>query len=182
MNKNDKRYIKTEKLIHEVFIKLLASFNYDEITVNQLCNECLISKHAFYSHFENKDALLKRIINDLLSGLIDKYEAYMVTMKELEIEIMQNLTYDYVNENYHIFYVLFFRDDVTNFSERFISYMKKYIFDGTHISMNMNEILSIDYMLHGDMGFLKHWVLYYHCHDLSEIKELANQLLKEAHI
>ena len=57
MNKNDLRYLKTEKGIHEAYLALLAEKQTDSITVAALCRKAMINKTTFYNHYETMDAL-----------------------------------------------------------------------------------------------------------------------------
>lgn len=59
VNKNDLRYIKTERLIEETYLLLKKSRS--SIKVSQLCQAALINKTTFYSHYETMDALHKSI-------------------------------------------------------------------------------------------------------------------------
>ena len=49
--KQDKRYIKTEKLIHNAFFELLKDESYNSITVEKICEKAFIGKNTFYSHY-----------------------------------------------------------------------------------------------------------------------------------
>lgn len=184
MNVNDKRYIKNHKLIKDTFIHMLHDHNYDQITIYKLCNECLISKHTFYSHFENKDELMKQIMNDLFDGLISLYEKSLDKNDENMIVSLQNQTYDYINENLEVFYVLFCQDHIINFSRRIVNCMKNYILEGMNINIKTHttEVLMIEYMLNGDGSILKNWVLNHEYIPLDEIKMIARKFLKDIHL
>lgn len=61
--KQDKRFIKTEKLIHDAFFEVLKNENYNSVTVDKICKKALIGKNTFYSHYKNKDAFLFSVID-----------------------------------------------------------------------------------------------------------------------
>lgn len=58
MNKSDLRVIKTERALALAMLKLLETRNFSKITVKDLCGEAMVSRSAFYAHFEDKYALL----------------------------------------------------------------------------------------------------------------------------
>lgn len=56
--KQDLRIKKTQRALALSLLTLLEQTNFQKITVNDLCAEAMVSRSAFYSHFEDKYALL----------------------------------------------------------------------------------------------------------------------------
>ena len=52
--KEDLRVRKTKKAIAEAFMALLEEKNYDEITVNELCDRAGVRRTTFYKHYKDK--------------------------------------------------------------------------------------------------------------------------------
>ena len=73
MNKNDLRYVKTEKIIKESFIKCVNEIGFEKTTVSMICDKGLISRNAFYLHFTDKYDLLDRLFDEFRSALIKSY-------------------------------------------------------------------------------------------------------------
>ena len=67
---NNKRYIETEARIHLAFEKLLSVKSFNEITVNNICNEAGISRPSFYAHYEDINDMMNQI--ELERGLAIK--------------------------------------------------------------------------------------------------------------
>lgn len=65
MNKNDLRYIKTEKNIKQAFIKVIHQVGFKNTSITKICEEALISRNTFYLHFETIDELLESLYQDL---------------------------------------------------------------------------------------------------------------------
>ncbi|MGG3915209.1 TetR/AcrR family transcriptional regulator [Rossellomorea vietnamensis] len=74
-----------EKLIIETSIKLFATKGFNATSVQEIVNECDISKGAFYLYFKSKEALLLAIMN---------YYFTMITNKVNEIENEDLSPYD----------------------------------------------------------------------------------------
>ena len=72
MNKNDLRYIKTEKIIKESFKKCVKEHGFEKVTISMICEEGLISRNAFYLHFTDKYDLLDRIFDEFEKDFIKK--------------------------------------------------------------------------------------------------------------
>ena len=73
MNKNDLRYIKTEKIIKESFIKLVNNKGFEKTSVSDICKEGIISRNAFYLHFADKYDLLERMFDEFGAMLIKSF-------------------------------------------------------------------------------------------------------------
>ena len=59
----DLRMKKTEYLLINAMANLLRTNLFSRITVNDLCIEAMVSRSAFYKHFEDKYALLRCFLN-----------------------------------------------------------------------------------------------------------------------
>ena len=57
--KQDLRIQKTQRALATAMLTLLEKSSFGKITVNDLCTEAMVSRSAFYSHFEDKYALLR---------------------------------------------------------------------------------------------------------------------------
>lgn len=89
--KTDLRIIKTKNSIYLALINLLKNNTFEEIKVSDICNEALINRSTFYSHFEDKYELISSLINDLkndLEGELDKIHEDLNT-KEYYLEMIR---------------------------------------------------------------------------------------------
>lgn len=97
--KQDLRTQKTELLLQNALYHLLKSHSFSHITVNDICIEAMVSRSAFYKHFEDKYALLRfslnewnDIINRNLSGKpLNKYIYTMLEHLQSERTIFRNI-------------------------------------------------------------------------------------------
>lgn len=96
--KEDLRVVKTHKALINAFYTLLCIRSFEKITVNDLCEEALISRVTFYAHFNDKYALLKYwlvlVSNDIIRA-VRKYG-------DMDAEINQ-----IINENFKVVVNLF---------------------------------------------------------------------------
>ena len=60
VNKNDLRYIKTERLIVHTYVDLRLH-DPSPVKVSDLCREALINKTTFYSHYDTMELSLIHI-------------------------------------------------------------------------------------------------------------------------
>ena len=74
--KEDLRVIKTKKLIESAFIELAKATEYQKISIKDLCDKAMINRNTFYLHYQNKDDLVKELINDT----IEKYKGVIMPL------------------------------------------------------------------------------------------------------
>lgn len=68
-NKNDLRFIKTEKLIEETYIALKMKSR-SPVKVSELCEAALINKTTFYTHYETMEALHEHICRKAIEKML----------------------------------------------------------------------------------------------------------------
>ena len=99
-NKEDLRVRKTKKALFDAFMKLLHDKPFDEITVNELCDEAGIRRATFYKHYSDKYDFLAaytRLLRDRFDRVIWKNgkpslttDYYVEYAKKLIIFISEN--------------------------------------------------------------------------------------------
>ena len=100
MNKNDLRYIKTEKIIKESFIKCVNKTGFEKVTVSMICEDGLISRNAFYLHFTDKNDLLERLFDEFRASLLKSFNRNIVEyVKEKDVLSSTAQYLDAVEEN-----------------------------------------------------------------------------------
>ena len=69
-NKNDLRFVKTEKLIEETYLKLRGKSG-APVKVSELCETALINKTTFYTPYETIEALHTHICQKTIETMLD---------------------------------------------------------------------------------------------------------------
>ena len=72
MNKNDLRYLKTEKNIINSFLECVDDLGFEKTRISDICHKAMISRNTFYAHYEDKYALLNDIISQLEKEMMEK--------------------------------------------------------------------------------------------------------------
>lgn len=70
-NKNDLRFIKTEKLIRDTYLALKQK-GHAPVKVNKLCETALINKTTFYTHYDTIEALHESVCKDTIEKMLDE--------------------------------------------------------------------------------------------------------------
>jgi AcrR family transcriptional regulator len=63
---NDRRVLKTKKLLHEALLSLIHEKNYDSVAVKEILDRANVGRSTFYMHFRDKDELLVSGMHDML--------------------------------------------------------------------------------------------------------------------
>ena len=82
-NKNDLRFVKTEKLIEETYLKLKKSSD-RPVKVNALCREAMINTSTFYSHYDTIEELHNHICEKEINKILDNYETIDQLLDNIE--------------------------------------------------------------------------------------------------
>lgn len=70
---------KNQVTIERAFLHLALKYNYDDITITDICREAGLSRKVYYRLFENKNDVLYALIDHTLGG----FEAYEPEMEPL---------------------------------------------------------------------------------------------------
>lgn len=90
--KDDLRIIKTYKALIKSMVTLLGRQNFGKITVNDLCEEALVSRATFYAHFKDKYDFLNYWLIDLGKNFTNSICKF--TSEQMELKANQ-----FVSEN-----------------------------------------------------------------------------------
>ena len=71
MNKNDLRYIKTDKLIVDTFLNCIDEVGFEKTSVSMICEKAYISRTTFYDHYEDKYMLYNSLFAFIEAELIN---------------------------------------------------------------------------------------------------------------
>lgn len=69
--KEDLRVIRTKKLIFEAFIELIQEKGFAAMTVQDIADRAMINRSTFYSHFQDKQAVLDQVFSYALTPLFE---------------------------------------------------------------------------------------------------------------
>lgn len=70
--KNNKRYKISSEKIETTFLTLILNNNYEDITINQICQHANINRSTFYAHYDD--------INDLIIKIEGKFGKSMASI------------------------------------------------------------------------------------------------------
>lgn len=98
---------KTHELILKSAMSGFIRNGFSGASIRQICKDAGVTNGAFYSHFESKEDLFGKLVDPVLSGLINKYEedssGYKKIRSEKEFEAI--LKHSFESDSIMIHYV-----------------------------------------------------------------------------
>ena len=88
VNKNDLRYIKTERLIVHTYVDMRLR-DPSPVKVSDLCREALINKTTFYSHYDTMESLHRHICRETVADILGRCDCARMAFSD---------TYAFVSE------------------------------------------------------------------------------------
>lgn len=108
MERENIKSVKTERALNVAMFSLLANRNFGKITVSDICEEALISRATFYTHFIDKYDWLKYWLTYLRPDSLHKDDPYDLIEKKINefiiknASVIQNLVYGANDETLRI--------------------------------------------------------------------------------
>lgn len=90
IKKEDLRIFKTEKALVEAMYVLLEGRHFNQLTVNDLCKEALISRVTFYNYFNDKYDFLGYWLKSVTTDIVNKDDTYEQIEKSVNKFVYHN--------------------------------------------------------------------------------------------
>lgn len=90
MNKAESKYFNTARLMDEALLNLLEKYDFEYITIKQLCQKAGVNRSTFYLHYEN--------MSDLLSESVEFLTEQFLSYFSKEHNITQKIQYGSLND------------------------------------------------------------------------------------
>jgi AcrR family transcriptional regulator len=163
--KNDRRSLRTRKLLWEALMALLEEKPYAEITVQEIADRADINRVTFYFHYRDKQDLLETSVEGIFNELNSKITPLTGEAFRLDIP-PEGLTmiYRYIAENAAFYRIILGENGIPSLVNR----LRKYI---TEIGMARFQMISasesqrriplemaIQYAAGSVMGLISWWL------------------------
>ena len=183
---DDKRILKTKKILKQTFMDMLSKKSFEKITVKSICENADISRITFYSHYDDKYDLVSDISEDLLNSAQKEYQKLQSENNPQKDPITSYCNFlDCILNMYHNNLNFFshtnpYENPYLNFS--FYKYILKYLEIHTEKrskmlrpKYNIKKIASV--LCYGLLGFINECQA--QKNDIEVVKKEAHSLLKD---
>lgn len=97
MKKRDLRVQKTYMSLTDAMLRLLRKKKFEEITINELCDEAMIRRATFYKHFGDKYEFIQFMIEEMRIQFLSEFEQRAQNAKEEDyFEILVSYVIDFL--------------------------------------------------------------------------------------
>lgn len=156
--KNDKRVVKTNRIIKEAFLKLLSKKKYSNITIQDIANEAFINRNTFYLHFVDKEDLLEKYTDECLDELLTCIDENII--QEYNEQYLYSMTknlFDTIEKNTSFYRIMMIDNNSTYFTEKLAFVLEQHIFLNIK---NTNEEMQfyVKFLIRGFIGVIR-WYL-----------------------
>lgn len=163
--KEDLRVIRTKRNIKKAFIELAKNDTYQKISVKDLCDIAMINRNTFYLHYQNKDDLVREMVDETIS----KYKVYfMPLVAQFFVDIQKKDVNSFAEniesllkilyEDIELYRIILTDDYLTGYFRSVEGVYEKNIMSFLSIRTNKSKLI-FRYMMSGCAGILTDWMI-----------------------
>lgn len=152
----DIRIVRTEKMINDAMLELLAKKPAEKITPTELCRKATVNRNTFYAHYKNTAEVLDGIENNLLDAVNES-----INDSKTPVEAITALC-EMMTENKKLCTVLFSKSMGGRITQKVFAIadkfnMSKMQSENNELTENYRQMLS-SYTIRGSAAVLECWV------------------------
>ena len=107
-NKNDLRVRKTRKALQDAILELAKEYDFDEITINQICDRAHIRRVTFYRHYKGKSDFVANVVQDLVDACTEFNSVHIHESPKIYYDYVINDVLNFMLENERLIRGIFY--------------------------------------------------------------------------
>lgn len=173
----DKRRIKTHKLIKLTFLKMLKTYELNDITISELCKNCNIHCKTFYAHFKNTSEILEEIYDNLILDISSLYQDILSGSINDFHEFFQKVN-EYLLKDIDIYKLLVKNKEHIQFIARVNSYFTNKVLDNNQMVKLYSGInkYSLYFLISGATSLYTYWIKNCESENIEKISSICEQI------
>jgi AcrR family transcriptional regulator len=164
LKKEDLRIIKTKQSIKDSFIELVKEKGYNKVSVTDIVNKANINRNTFYLHYEDKEDLIKQLLNDsaVKIGSLLGYADFLKhtnfsNISELQIRWGLRIILKNMEDELDLFKTVLNDISLQGYFDHVLETMKLAIAELLDVN-NPKSNLVFEYTMSGIFGLVKQWI------------------------
>lgn len=166
MKKEDLRVIKTKISIKESFIELVKKKGFNKVSVTDIVQKANINRNTFYLHYEDKEDLIKKLLDDsamkiesFLGAADFLKKTTFANISELQIRWGLRSILKVMEEEIDFYKIVLTDESLQGYFDQIFDAIKdKLAF--LLVVNNPKSNLVFEYTMSGIFGLIKQWIKY----------------------
>lgn len=158
----DRRIVRSKEALKQALLSLLSQKSFSSISITEIVELANYNRGTFYTHYDNKEALLDDILTPLMEELIASFRAPYGEVDVFHIdELPANAVkiFDYIHQNADVYTALFKSDVLPLVRDKMFSSLKQIAMEDLDYPRGeLNHELLIIYNMHALLGLVFHWI------------------------
>ncbi|MEG0774306.1 TetR/AcrR family transcriptional regulator [Clostridium sp.] len=166
---NDRRTIRTKKMIRNALSQLIEEKGFNDISITDLTTRADINRGTFYLHYSDKFDLLEKVENEVLEELnehtksIDSIDILNVESLDKPIPFVVKI-FEYFKENAMFIKAILGPKGHPTFQIKIKKFIETNLFEKKVVNtlkkeeMQIPEEYLISYVLSAHLGVMQHWI------------------------
>lgn len=147
----------TKNLLYQSFIKLTETKSIEEITIQNILDDCNIARSTFYRYFRDKYELMSSYCFDQIALFQEHYKVTNTNAYDMQSKVLlDSVQFIYNNQKY--FSCITKYSGQNSLLEAFISHGKSYYRNLLDASISQELCSAIDYHSYGESNLIVDWI------------------------
>ncbi|VDG25475.1 TetR/AcrR family transcriptional regulator [Lactiplantibacillus mudanjiangensis] len=155
----DRRIIRTEQQITDIFFTKLATKPLSKISVSEITRAANINRSTFYLHYQDVFDLYQQVTQTLINDLAQVFDTtYPDDEVPLAFLTLAENILTYLQNHQHAFKILLKAENSANFIDQIRQLFINKVIEKEHISANNHDyIIDVNYNVNGALGVITAW-------------------------
>ena len=180
MKKEDLRVTKSKLAIKQAFIELVEIKGYSKVSVSDIAKKANINRNTFYLHFEDKEYLVKEILQEHISKIEDALGTTIFNnfdeINETQVRWGIRNLLKLIEPEVELYRIFILDKDLTG-SFNYVNKAIKNALAKVLGVRNPRSNMVFEYAISGIMGVVSQWIVYSN----ANIHEMAKIIAKMAY-
>ncbi|WP_214627081.1 TetR/AcrR family transcriptional regulator [Paenibacillus agaridevorans] len=161
--KVDRRVLRSKLALKEALLSLMAGKSFSQVSITEIVETANYNRGTFYTHYENKEALLDEVLGELIEELIAAFRAPYDQVELFKVEEMPATAvklFEHIYSRREAYTILFQSDVLPMVKEKMFSAVRRISNEDLEQETTdpINRELMQAYSMNALMGLVFHWI------------------------
>ncbi|SEP10393.1 TetR/AcrR family transcriptional regulator [Paenibacillus sp. OV219] len=160
--KIDRRIVRSKIALKQALLTLMSERGYDDVSITDIVERADYNRGTFYTHYDNKDALLSDIIHELILELLKSFRApyeHQAIFRISEMSANSIKIFEHIHEHAAVYSTLLQSNVATSLREHMFQALKQISMEElVYSESGIDPDLQAAFSIHALLGLIFHWV------------------------